>query len=146
MFKLGLRRLLPVVAAAAASLALAGTASAHTITSSPKTVGDCTLTAQLQDYSGPVARGDAWLQCGQRHVYSQVQVIVKRESPVDGSIFQAASPLVTYTNSFGLGSTDLSTPNVSESGGWYWQAVATANVAGLGSWYVTTGAPIGIIA
>src|SRR5579872_5471969 len=57
-----LRRLLPASAVAAAVLALAGTAGANTLRSVPSTVGDCTLTAQLQDafpYSD--AYGDAWL-------------------------------------------------------------------------------------
>lgn len=104
-----LRRLLPVSAVVVGALALAGTAGANTLLrSGSSTVGDCTLTAQLQDafpYSSD-AYGDAWLTCGRRHAYSQVQVILKRDD-TDGSIHQTASPLVTYTNSFGLGNTAL---------------------------------------
>jgi hypothetical protein len=126
------RRLLVLLAIGAGSLVAAGSAQAAPVAVNSGTFGDCRLTAVL-DRSGGYERAEGNVNCSHRHASTSAWTTLQHWSDFYDRWVNVRQVGTTFTNSFGLGTRWLNTPNVLLAGCGYSRAVLAATISGLGS-------------
>jgi hypothetical protein len=100
-------------------------------------VGDCWIGVGAHyDPNRGAAIAGADVPCSGRHAYTTVRLYLYWHPYTGGSWQIVSSSSTTFTNSYGLGSRELTTPPVCGGGYSWWQSYAVVTIAGYGTYTI----------